>query len=62
MKLRGDLLMDKWECTACGYIYDPERGDPDSGVESGTPFKELPDDWGCPLCGVPKNMFKKISN
>jgi len=62
MKLRRDLLVDKWKCTACEYIYDPEKGDPDSGVEPGTPFEELPDDGVCPLCGVPKDMFEKIDN
>mgnify|MGYP001040348373 CR=1 FL=1 len=54
--------MDKWKCTACEYVYDPEKGDPDSGVEPGTPFEELPEDRVCPLCGVPKEMFEKISN
>ncbi len=52
--------MDKYECTVCGYIYDPEKGDPDSGVEPGTPFKKLPDDWVCPECGVGKDEFEKI--
>jgi len=39
----------KYRCKLCGYIYDPEKGDPDSGIEPGTPFEELPDDWVCPL-------------
>ena len=55
---RGCLDMSKWECTVCGYVYDPEKGDPDNGVEPGTPFEELPDDWVCPDCGVPKDMFE----
>jgi rubredoxin len=53
--------MEKWECTACGYIYDPEHGDPESGIEPGTPFEELPDDWVCPQCGVAKEYFQKMS-
>jgi rubredoxin len=53
------LRMDKWECTVCGYIYDPEKGDPEHGVKPGTPFEQLPEDWVCPVCGVPKNQFVK---
>jgi rubredoxin len=53
--------MEKWECQACGYVYDPEKGDPDNGVAPGTPFEELPEDWVCPQCGVGKEMFQKLS-
>ena len=52
--------MQKWECEPCGYIYDPEAGDPDAGVAPGTPWNEVPDDWVCPLCGVGKDMFKLV--
>ncbi|MCL0101343.1 rubredoxin [Peptococcaceae bacterium] len=51
--------MKKYRCTACGYIYDPENGDPDNGIDPGTPFEKLPDDWVCPICGVEKNMFEE---
>lgn len=51
--------MEKWVCTACGYIYDPEIGDPDSGVVAGTSFEDITEDWVCPLCGVGKDMFEK---
>jgi len=51
--------MEKWVCTICGYVYDPEVGDPDNGIAPGTPFEELPDDWVCPDCGVGKDMFEK---
>jgi rubredoxin len=50
--------MKKYVCTACGYIYDPAQGDPDSGIKPGTPFEALPDDWVCP-CGAPKSMFEE---
>jgi len=50
----------KYKCTVCGYIYDPEAGDPDSGIKPGTPFEELPDDWVCPVCGAPKSDFERI--
>ena len=48
----------KYICTICGYIYDPEAGDPDNGIEAGTSFDELPDDWVCPECGAPKDSFE----
>ena len=51
--------MDKYVCIACGYIYDPEKGDPDNGVEPATPFDKLPDGWVCPTCGANKDMFEK---
>ena len=52
--------MDKWKCTVCGYIYDPQEGDPDSGIEPATPFQELPEDWVCPECGAAKEYFRKL--
>jgi len=52
--------MIKYRCTVCGYIYDPEKGDSDSGIPSGTPFEELPDDWVCSVCGVTKDQFEKV--
>jgi len=51
--------MTKYRCTACGYIYDPAKGNPDSGIEPGTPFEGLPDDWVCPVCGVDKDQFER---
>ena len=50
----------KYKCTVCGYIYDPEKGDPDGGIKPGTPFEEIPDDWVCPVCGVAKSEFEKV--
>ena len=50
----------KYKCTVCGYIYDPEKGDPDGGIAPGTPFEEIPDDWVCPVCGAAKDRFEKI--
>ena len=50
----------KYQCGPCGYVYDPEVGDPDSGIAPGTAFEDLPDDWCCPICGVSKDMFEKI--
>ena len=44
--------MDKYMCNLCGYVYDPEVGDPDNGVAAGTAFADLPEDWVCPDCGA----------
>jgi len=52
--------MAKYECTVCGYVYDPELGDPDGGIKPGTPFEEIPDDWVCPVCGAAKSEFEKV--
>lgn len=52
--------MDKYVCSMCGYIYDPEKGDPDGGIKSGTKFEDLPGDWTCPGCGATKDKFKKM--
>jgi rubredoxin len=49
--------MEKYICAVCGYIYDPESGDSDAGIDPGTSFQDLPDDWVCPLCGVGKEDF-----
>jgi rubredoxin len=47
----------KYVCNVCGYVYDPEVGDPDGGIEAGTAFENIPDDWVCPECGVGKDDF-----
>lgn len=54
--------LEKWECTACGYIYDPAKGDPENGVSPGTAFESLPEDWVCPQCGVSKDFFQKVES
>jgi rubredoxin len=56
----GELKMDKYVCTVCGYIYDPKKGDSASSIAPGTAFEDLPGDWTCPECGVGKEMFKKM--
>ncbi|MBN2252139.1 MAG: rubredoxin [Kosmotogaceae bacterium] len=50
----------KYRCTICGYIYDPEIGDPDNGVDPGTTFEDVSEDWVCPLCGASKDDFEPI--
>lgn len=51
--------MKKYVCTVCGYEYDPAVGDPDNGVEAGTEFEAVSEDWVCPLCHVGKDMFEE---
>lgn len=52
--------MDKYMCEPCGYIYDPEAGDPDNGIAPGTAFENIPEDWVCPICGLGKDVFVKM--
>jgi rubredoxin len=52
--------MDSWECMLCGYVYDPAEGDPSQGIDPGTSFEALPDDWTCPDCGAGKEEFQKL--
>jgi len=51
--------MKNYVCSVCGYVYEPEQGDLDSGIEPGTPFEDLPEDWVCPICGVGLDMFEE---
>ena len=54
------IKMAKWECSVCGYVYDPEKGDSISGIPPDIPFETLPDDWVCPACGADKDSFEKM--
>ena len=54
------MKLAKYQCSICGYIYDPEEGDPDGGIAPGTLFENIPDDWVCPVCGASKDQFEKI--
>ncbi|MFT6915644.1 MAG: rubredoxin [Motiliproteus sp.] len=47
----------RYQCDICNYSYDPLIGDPDAGIEPGTPWEMLPDTWVCPECGAPKSLF-----
>ncbi len=49
----------RYTCTVCGYLYDPEKGDPEGKVPPETPFEALPADWTCPVCGAEKDKFVK---
>jgi rubredoxin len=52
--------IDCFECLVCGYIYDPEAGDPVGGIPSGVTFFSLPDDWLCPDCSAGKDEFALV--
>ena len=58
--VQGAKEMKKYKCLICGYIYDPEVGDPSNGVEAGTSFEALAADWVCPDCGAGKDEFEVI--
>ncbi len=49
----------KYECP-CGYVYDPDLGDPENDIRIGTEFDELPEDWVCPICGLGKEEFTEV--
>jgi rubredoxin len=53
--------MNKYRCTLCGYVYDPDKGDPDNHIPPGTAFENLPQDWVCPACGAPKSEFEVVT-
>ena len=51
--------MKKYICTACHYVYDPAKGDPENGVAAGTSWEDVPEEWTCPLCGLGKEVFEE---
>ena len=60
IKKKKGNIMKKYVCDVCGWIYDPEVGDPEGGIAPGTAFEDIPDDWVCPLCGVGKEDFSPV--
>ena len=59
-KTETKKAMDKYVCITCGWVYDPEEGDPEGGIAPGTAFEDIPEDWTCPACGVGKEFFEKV--
>jgi len=57
-KASPPVKAQRYVCSLCGYVYDPEKGDPDSGIAPGTPFENIPDGWVCPVCGAEKDKFE----
>ena len=58
--MKNKSNMSKWMCSVCGYVYDPDEGDPEGGIAAGTAFEELPDGWVCPVCGAEKAVFQHM--
>lgn len=52
--------MSSYMCEPCGYVYIPEKGDPDNDIAPNTAFEELPYEWVCPVCGLGKDVFVEI--
>jgi rubredoxin len=50
----------KYKCVVCDFVYDEEKGDPDSGLKAGTRFEDIPEDWSCPECGVTKTFLELL--
>jgi rubredoxin len=54
--------MTKWRCIPCGWIYNPEKGDPMGEVAPGTPWEEVPENWRCPVCAAGKEQFEEVAD
>jgi rubredoxin len=52
--------LDRHECRACGYVYNPQKGDSRSDIAPGTAFEYLPQSWTCPVCGARKSVFQNV--
>ena len=59
-KITDPKLMDRYECRACGYIYEPVKGDDSTGIDAGTSFGDIYDSWKCPVCSAPKRRFSNV--
>jgi rubredoxin len=57
---RRYIMAQKYCCKACDYVYNPQRGDVEGGIAPGVAFKDLPEDWFCPKCGVGKEYFEPV--
>jgi rubredoxin len=56
----AEQALPSYECRACGYVYEPSKGDSAASIPSGTAFEALPETWRCPVCGVRRNQFVNI--
>jgi rubredoxin len=56
-------LTEMYQCQVhyCGYVYDPDDGDPKAGIKAGTTFRDVPDTWKCPFCGAGKQQFRPLA-
>lgn len=59
-KTLAEQALASYECRACGYVYEPNKGDNKTNTPPGTPFEELPAAWRCPVCGASRSAFANI--
>lgn len=52
--------MKTYMCIVCGFVYDETAGLPGDGIAAGTPWKDVPESWECPDCGVSKADFELV--
>lgn len=52
--------LDRYECKACGYVYEPDKGDDSNGIPAGVAFEQLSETWRCPVCGARKTAFDNV--
>ncbi|OGV26540.1 MAG: rubredoxin [Legionellales bacterium RIFCSPHIGHO2_12_FULL_37_14] len=55
-----DITFKKYMCVICGFIYDEAEGWPEDGIEPGTKWEDVPENWYCPDCGASKSDFQMI--
>ncbi len=60
LSIGGAPIVKKWQCLTCGFIYDEADGWPDDGIDPGTRWADVPEDWVCPECGTPKSDFEMV--
>ena len=60
INIKNKSIMKKYVCDVCGWVYDTEVGDQEGGIDTGTAFEDIKDDWVCTLCGVGKDEFSPV--
>lgn len=58
--MTDSTLSRQFFCQVCGHVYDEALGDPDAGIAPGTRWEDVPPDWCCPDCGVPKSDYVQV--
>ena len=59
IKKEKEIRSMKYVCDVCGWVYDEEEGYPEGGIEPGTKWEDVPEDFECPLCAVGKDDFSE---
>ncbi len=57
---KNEMTLKTWMCLICGWIYNETVGDPDHGIEPGTPWESVSMNWTCPECGARKEDFEMV--